>query len=145
MENTLKYKSQAEQRVIASKCFKTTVIDLVGITDEEYNTMQFEGGIDFLTHYISEGKEETLEAWRRELSYSRVFWAWWRNQWLLRDEMLLTGGLVSKQLLYDKKTLLPLYLEINNAERLANEIHPNRVILDASYAEMLERHMKSND
>lgn len=57
---------------------------LLGWDDEQYLTFKMRCGRNFLQQYMP-NYPELID----EVIESRLFWAWWLNQWLIRDEALL--------------------------------------------------------
>ena len=53
-------------------------------SEEQYASFKVRSAGNFLQLYMSH-----YPALIDELLISRIFWAWWCNQWLLRDEALL--------------------------------------------------------
>ncbi len=57
---------------------------LLNWSEEQYGTFKMRCGCLFMQYYMPQYPElidEVIE--------SRLFWAWWCNQWLIRDEALL--------------------------------------------------------
>ena len=73
------------------------------------------------------------------LSANRIFWNWWKNRWLDRDEQFCNPGTP----MLTPATRLKMYSLIHNPEFLAKEIYPNGIVLGASYALMIKDVIKS--
>jgi hypothetical protein len=105
------------------------VIAVLGWDHDQYCEYQFEQGITFLRHYIGE-----KTPYGEVLLQSRIFWNWWKNQWALRDSFFL-----SRMKLIERCCTAEMwYTTTNDGINLAGNIHPNRAVLDLSYAEMTQ-------
>lgn len=127
-------RSHLASRKEQAKKMKAVVIQLLKWDELEYAMFQYESGLAYLRFYIPWDKEG-----QRMLEESELFWNWWKNQWLLRDEDFC--GLY-KQILLDKygvENLRRTYLRMNDAEYLASEIYPNKAVLDESYNQMIHQ------
>lgn len=98
--------------------------------DLTYGNMKFKAGLRYLAYYLR-GDEDSIKL----LSYNRIFWQWWKNHWTIREEAWLEDAekLEKLQLGVRRNS----YRVIHNPAALANEIHPNAVVLDDSYAQMI--------
>lgn len=65
------------------KRIEALVCRLTGMDAETYATQKFEKGIAFLESYIF--SEEKLAG----IAKRPEFWAWWRNRWTMREEVVL--------------------------------------------------------
>lgn len=72
------------------------------------------------------------------LMESPIFWSWWKNHWMQRDEVFLYEWANNADV-YD---LRQEYAYIHCAANL--HIRPNRVILEDSYAKMIANYIDSN-
>lgn len=63
---------------------KGGIIALLGWDEEQYLSFKMRCGRNFLQQYMP-NYPELID----EVNESRLFWAWWINQWLIRDEALL--------------------------------------------------------
>lgn len=132
--------SQATRRAAAAQSVKLQIIELLGIDELDYAVIQFETGICYLSLLL---KDEYYEGF---LQHSRVFWTWWKNQWLLRDEQFLNAARYSDVMIdadgrfcldKDYKGYPRDYITLNAPANLASEIHPNGIVLRDSYAGMI--------
>ncbi len=100
-------------------------------SDLQYSYFQYESGLAYLRHYI------THDQWGQDmLQRSKLFWNWWKNQWLLRDEAFIHEyheELINIQLV----TRCSLYYDLHDAAKLASDIYPNKTVLDESYCLMI--------
>lgn len=108
---------------------KQEITRLLGWTELEYATFQYETGLAYLREYIP-GDVEAIHA----LETSRIFWAWWKNHWIQRD----------MQFLHNISSICPVqdlrryYLGWHDVEHLIKTIYPNAVVLHNSYAKMID-------
>lgn len=124
------YKSIAANRAETGALVKTAIIELMECSKLQYCSFQYEQGLKYLEKYVGD------EAWR--LERSDTFWNWWKNQWLLRDEQLLIGHLENCCLSL-RRTV---YSDIHDGVHLASDIHPNKYIMERSYAIMMDQFIK---
>lgn len=111
---------------------KAVVMQLLQWSELEYANFQYESGLAYLRHYIPTDK------WGQDmLQRSRLFWNWWKNQWLLRDECFLAVGKEILTNAVSTENLRRLYFHDHNPATLASEIYPNRTVLDESYNQMI--------
>lgn len=61
----------------------TTVISMLGITEEDYADMWLDAGILYLTDIIGVGE------WKDEFMNAPLYWNWWRNHWQKWDARFL--------------------------------------------------------
>lgn len=108
---------------------KAAIIKALNWDDLTYCELQYNAGIEYLNHYIPADKPGI-----DQLVRTRTFWVWWSNHWLLRDVVFL-------QTCYQVAPVMrqAIYVELNDPEALSRDIHPNRVILDLSYSEMMQQ------
>lgn len=137
------YTSQATRRAAAAQNAKLQVMEIVGIDELTYGLLQFETGIAYLSVLLCDPCYEQM------LQRSRMFWNWWKNHWLLRDEQFLQAAKhsdwrVNKR---GKRGKLEFDMEyegypwcykyFHNPVDLVSEIHPNGIVLQESYAAMI--------
>lgn len=113
--------------------YKTLVLAMLRLTELDYNWMQLEEGKRYLDTYLR-GDEYNVHV----METSRIFWAWWRNHWNLRDEQF-----VREHRQTDVKHLMPLYRQHNSGSMLAGHISPNSVVLRESYHLLTHRMAES--
>jgi hypothetical protein len=109
---------------------KTDVMQWLLWSDFDYSDCQFESGMLYLETYLG-GDASTIHL----LSNSKVFWAWWRNQWNRRDESF--KSIMTNVIIRDIEVRREIYRDYNDGEKLVKEIHPNTVVLHESYTEMV--------
>ncbi len=114
---------------------KATVTELMKWREGEYASLQYETGLRYLSTYL-EGDEHAESI----LSRSRIFWNWWKNHWTNRDAEFVA--------LHDRITIRnleirrQLYEQYNEPRMLAACIHPNSVVLNETYADMITEVVK---
>jgi hypothetical protein len=127
---------------------RASVIELLQMTELEYGGMVYQKGMEYLQNWIPEMQvmgspnsdpKEMQSFWISKLSRTQIFWRWWRNHWLNRDECFLDSMAPTN---LDTKTMMRIYEELHNGKELANEIQPHGVILEQSYEEMIKEIIK---
>src|SRR5690242_267896 len=97
-----------------ANCIKRRIMQALQWSELEYHTAQFEGGLAYLDCYLKN------ECWGKDqLKQNKTFWAWWRNQWVKRDEQFMRdikGG--------DFTAMRAFYETYHDAAILAEEIYP---------------------
>ncbi len=119
--------TQLEERKQAAIKAMQAITRMLGMTEEQYADMKYSYGLLYIETYIPNDAEA-----RRHLESSKIFWNWWKNHWLLRDETFL----VYAKDLYkmDRKAA---YNQLHNPLMLAAGWSLHGVALDASYANMI--------
>lgn len=115
---------------------KRAVIENLDWTEMDYCNFQYEQGLIYIETYLS-GFGEVNKKWLQALLESRIFWNWWKNHWTRREESYL----ITDQLPRHQRR--EIYRSMHNGRNLATEIHPNRVVLDESYPQMLHSVVKA--
>lgn len=59
---------------------------------------------------------------------SKLFWAWWRTHWYMRDTQFLYHMISAYQDIY-----VELYKELHDVKTLVGKLYPNGIVLKASY------------
>jgi hypothetical protein len=117
-------------RAKVQDALKATVCRWLGWSELEYGQFQYEMGLAYLRFYISG------DQWGQDLlQRTRLFWAWWKNEWMARDMTfcnnengrppMSTGNLVRR------------YRHLHDATTLASDIYPGRMIMEESYSQMI--------
>lgn len=103
---------------------KAQVCELLGWDEMDYAEYQFKIGIAYLMWYVPVDEEL-----RRKLSYSRLFWNWFKHMWTVHDDSWLcyTHSLNTMHV----QMRWALYEELHNPRVLAVEEKPNRVVLES--------------
>lgn len=112
---------------------KQRVIQLLGWDELRYAEMQYRTGRQYLQSYIP-NDPDGIDALER----SRIFWAWWKNQWLIRDTAFLNTDIAK----VSRLSALRIYEYMHNAEALVHAIYPSGQVLDESYAKMIDNFNK---
>lgn len=110
---------------------KPAVMALLDIDDMEYNLIQYEQGVNYLHTYLK-GDEWGIGVMER----SAIFWAWWKNHWANRDEQFL--GINHNSPVHTVAEARKLYAQFNKGSMLAQNIHPNSVVLNETYLHMAQ-------
>lgn len=113
---------------------KQRVIKILHWTELEYAEFQMKMGKQYLQSYIS-----TDPCGIDMLIDSRIFWNWWKNQWLIRDTSFIASNIGK----VNRSTAVAVYQCLHNADVLIQSIYPSRAVLDNSYAQMIDNVIKS--
>lgn len=124
--------SRPETRKEQCERIKRAIAALLECSEGQYAEFQYQSGLKYLKHYMSSDQHSA-----DMLSRSKVFWSWWRNHWTNRDEHFLC--LAEKTPIRDRDIKIQLYTQYNDGKELAESIHPNSVVLNESYAEMIKQ------
>lgn len=103
------------------------IINMLGWTELEYATFINDTGLEYLERYIPNDRTGI-----NALNHSRIFWNWWKNQWAIRDADYL--DIVDN---FSPHNWEPLYRQEHSPAVLTNSIFPSAVVLDESYAIMI--------
>lgn len=123
--------SKANERENRAQRLKAAVCELLKWREEQYADFVWQCGTRYLQAYLK-GDEHSV----KQLEYNRVFWTWWKNHWANRDEDFL---LLNKHRPVDNIDIrVQLYEHYNDGVQLARSIHPNSVVLNDSYASMMD-------
>ena len=98
-------------------------------TEFDYCNFQKRMGQQYLQSYISKDPA-AIDA----LLATPIFWNWFRNQWMARDEAFVNDPLVIASCPAKR---LAMYYAINNPDRLISERYPSGVVMAAGYAKMI--------
>lgn len=110
------------------------VMSLLRWNESQYAEYQYKMGKQYLQSYIPRDPEGI-----DMLISSRIFWNWWKNQWLLRD-MAFMDSEIEK---VNHATALSIYLNLHNPDALIQCIYPTGAVLEAGYAVMIDNVNKS--
>lgn len=109
------------------------IIRIMRWDEMQYSQFVYDTGLQYLELYIPTDRVG-IDA----LSRSKIFWAWWRNHWSIRDADYLD---IYKQFAPVNWELL--YRQEHSPETLTTCIFPNAVVLSDSYATMIHDFNKS--
>lgn len=124
-EQNLEQRSQK----IATPQHKAAILRLLKMDELQYNFMQWNQAVDYLNTYLNHVREDVAM-----LEGARIFWAWWRNHWNMRDEKFLT--IHGRSPMQSVKWLNQLYAQYNSGAMLAKNLTPNSIVLHESYKSM---------
>jgi hypothetical protein len=115
---------------------KAQICHLLEWEELQYGEFQFQSGCLYLQYYIS--KDPVVID---EVLLHRLYWKWWKNEWLDRD-YVLAGTLVKcDQLSIEEKRRL--YRNWHDARVLADECSPVGLIMSNGYKTMISELIKS--
>lgn len=113
---------------------KLSITEILGWKEEVYCEHQYNIGLAYLNYYIP-----TDPIGMEFLVRSKIFWNWWKNKWADRDQDFLDQWLPRENWKkVQRRTLVLLYLELNDPMVLSEDIKPHAVVLGDSYAKMYQ-------
>jgi len=99
------------------------VCTILGWKYAQHSQFMYERGLAYLQWYLP-----TLEHSRDKLERSQLFWNWWKNCWLLRDQVF-ASNLTAYPLKVD--STLRIYRETHNSRELLLEgLRPPKYITE---------------
>ena len=104
-----------QQQKDKAQKLKVQVCHLIGCTELEYCEYQYKTGKQYLQSYMP-SFPEVID----ELVENRMFWSWWRNAWMQRDDVF-----VENAKLFNRLDILRLYDGLHDYKELANELFPD--------------------
>lgn len=110
--NNLKLTHVEQQQLAAIEC-KQHVCQLLQWSEEYYAKIQFGMGRNFIVCYTSADDDFTAQ-----LESSHMFWGWWKNHWMIRDDVFVTN--LQQQPLSVAKAR-QLYMALHHYMQLYNE------------------------
>lgn len=103
---------------------KKHVCKMLNWTEMQFAEYQYQNGIAYLMWYLP------CDDWaRQQLERSKLYWSWFKNQWTLHDESLLSFQISLTECSH--RTLMQLYDDLHCPRALAVDVKPNRVVLDS--------------
>lgn len=102
---------------------KGYLLPLLGWDENEYQDFKMRCGCSFLQNYMPQCPHLI-----DELIETRIFWQWWCNQWLLRDEEFILENLIH----INQTILLHMYKELHNPNILATELKIDSIVFENS-------------
>ena len=109
----------------------------LNISDKTYADLVYNRGLDWIIKFFSLNDEEILFT----IAKSHLFWAWWKNQWAIRDEQFCHDISLVKQELpltgAALKMAKELYLDLHALENI--DVIPNRFAKDDMVKLLVER------
>lgn len=119
--------TQAEQRQQDAAVAGKQVQQLLGWSLQQYHQFMYDMGLEFLEQYFPNDPW-----WRSQLEGNSMFWAWWRNLWLLREELFLKHA---ADILWADR--IDEYRRLHNPVELADENTQMGRFVDTSYCRMM--------
>lgn len=110
---------------------KNRIMELLQWNEEQYANFQYKTGCQYLQSYIPNdpaGIDQLVE--------SKIFWAWWKNHWLQRDEDFLNNAEV-KDATASGHVLITMYEVMHDPYELTAMIRPHSLILSETYGNMI--------
>ncbi len=104
---------------------KHEVMRLMRWTELDYCEFQMKAGRQYLQGYIPHSPE-----YIDYMLESSIFWNWFKNQWLQRDEAFIKDVDVIKG---DRQFRLQVYCLVHHPERLISERYPTGIVMQAGY------------
>lgn len=101
--------------------------------DMQYAEFMYERGLEYLNLYIPDDPHG-IEALQR----SRIFWAWWKNHWAIREQAFLDNLGHCSDIFW-----MEYYKQTHCPHLLIDIIYPNAAVLENSYAKMISEFNKS--
>ena len=132
-----KQQSQAQQRSAEMQLIKAQILQMVGLTSDEYNEMQYACGLSYLAMKVN------YEVCEERIQRSLIFWAWWMNNWAIREEYYLEQ---SNKMEVDENGIFTLqnfssksdFLLLHNAYHLVSVIDCYGDALSKSFSQILQ-------
>lgn len=94
-----------------------------------YCEFQEKVGRQYLQYYIPHSPE-----YIDFMLASSIFWSWFKNQWLQRDEAFVKDA----DVLYgDRQFRLQVYCMLHHPDRLKSDRYPSGIVMQAGYAKMI--------
>jgi hypothetical protein len=114
---------------------KQEVMELLKWTELEYCEFQEKHGRQYLQSYISKDPVaiDTLLA-------TPIFWNWFKNQWLQRDQQFIKDAQV---LVNNTATRRIMYSIHNDPEWLINDRYPTGLVMAEGYNRMIDQFNKT--
>ena len=103
---------------------KLGIMPLLDWSENEYQDFKMRGGCAFLQNYMPQ-QPEFID----ELIETALFWRWWCNQWLIRDEVFLT----TEGIAFIGKTIrVCCYKHLHNPVELAKELIIDSIVFEGT-------------
>lgn len=102
-----------ETAIAKAGTVKEQVCKILHWSELEYANYQYEQGLAYLQAYIPRDPQGI-----QELESSRIFWNWWKNQWVIRDETFLQTNC------YNARSAHPVYFFITMPMSLPKSFIP---------------------
>lgn len=74
------------QEALKWQAIQSLICQRIGWTEEQYTSFQFEAGYRFVDYILDAMGEND----RKQVTHSKLFWGWWRNEWYERDSTVYT-------------------------------------------------------
>lgn len=109
----------------------------LGLTDLDYSTMVFEYSNQWMKRYFFND-----EIMIKALEKSPMFWAWWKNQWQIRDEQFITMCSLNQIDEVLEGTCRTVAIELYEAEHDAHKliVFPNKLVRMEAGREIIKQY-----
>jgi hypothetical protein len=114
---------------------KQEVMRLLRWSELDYCQYQEKMGRQYLQSYIPHSPE-----YIDYMLASRIFWNWFKNQWLQRDEAFVKDNDVQQG---DRAFRLQVYCLLHHPERFKSDRYPTGIVMQEGYAKMIGELNKS--
>ena len=112
----------AQQRMNEAASIKEQIMKLLHWDEMQYCEYQYTNGIAYLYWYLPCDEDA-----RKQLEGSKLYWNWFKNQWTIHDEALLTYTAFINT---DIKLRRESYQCFHCPRALAAEVKPNDIVLN---------------
>ncbi len=99
------------------------IMPLLGWSTEHYQDFKMRCGCSFLQNYIPHSP-----AFIDELIETKIFWQWWNNEWLLRDE----GFTFFSHLHFppDQRVIVGIFKSMHDPSTLAKQLQIDSLVFE---------------
>lgn len=116
---------------IIDQTIKKQVLDLIEWDEQQYAQFIYDCGLAYLQNVIS----NEYESITKSIISNEIFWNWWKINWEMRDqEFVEKMEIWSIGIEADREV----YLNNNDPKILAKAIYLNGLVLQSSYAAMIQ-------
>lgn len=100
----------------------TEILRLTGVSEQEYNQLQFSMGLQFATEFVF-GNERAAQL----MTHSPEYWNWFKNQWYIIDLAFANSFSIACGDQDVKESLKAMWLEEHKVENI--KAHPGRYVM----------------
>ena len=124
LSNQLIMSNQNQLALPRAERIKREICKLLQWTEMQFCEDQHQNGIAYLYWYLP-----CDELARYQMERSKLYWAWFKNQWTIHDESLLYFKNACRKMSVSEARNL--YNEVHCPRILAKEVKPNSVVLSS--------------
>lgn len=111
-----------------SKRLQAFVMECLGWSEYEYCLFKYEQGLEYLRAYLTSFHiDHDMLRFMPHIERQRIYWQWWKNQWMLRDS-IFEANMINDNRSQERKVRI--YKGFHNGNSLVNEITPQRSVLN---------------